>query len=75
MVETYVSGEVRGIGPMGKVMSIAGMVIGGILTLLFALDLLLKIPFGGRVPLMDIGFALSSLILTYLSWSAFRDAG
>jgi hypothetical protein len=60
---------------MGKAMSIAGMVIGGVLTLAFALDLLAKIPFGGRVPMMDIGFAACSLILTYLSWSAFRDAG
>jgi hypothetical protein len=74
MAETYASAEVRGIGPMGKAMSIAGMVIGGILTLVFALDLILKIPFGGRQPMMDIGFAVCSLILVYLSWNAFRDA-
>ena len=74
MAENYASAGVRGIGPMGKAMSIAGMVIGGFLALVFALDLLLKIPFGGRVPMMDIGFAVCSLILTYLSWSAFRDA-
>jgi hypothetical protein len=59
---------------MGKAMSIAGMVIGAILTLVFALDLVLSIPFGGRQPLMDIGFTVCSLILTYLSWNAFRDA-
>jgi hypothetical protein len=59
---------------MGKAMSIAGMVIGGVLTVAFALDLVLKIPFGGRVPMMDIGFAVCGLILAYLSWNAFRDA-
>jgi hypothetical protein len=50
------------------------MVIGGVLTVAFALDLVLKIPFGGRVPMMDIGFAVCGLILAYLSWNAFRDA-
>jgi hypothetical protein len=59
---------------MGKAMSIAGMVIGGVITVAFALDLVLQIPFGGRVPMMDIGFAVCGLILTYLSWNAFRDA-
>ena len=48
MAETYASAAVQGIGPMGKAMSIAGMVIGGVLTLVFALDLLLRIPFGGK---------------------------
>jgi hypothetical protein len=60
---------------MGKAMSIAGMVIGGILAVVFALDLVLKVPFGGHVPTMNIGFLLCGAILAYLSWSAFRDAG
>ena len=74
MPETYASAAVQGIGPMGKAMSIAGMVIGGVLTAMFALDLVLQIPFGGKSAMMDIGFAVCGLILTYLSWSAFRDA-
>jgi hypothetical protein len=74
MADTYASAGVRGIGPMGKAMSIAGMVVGGILTLMFALDLVLGIPFGGLQRMMDLGFVMSSLILTYLSWNAFRDA-
>jgi hypothetical protein len=60
---------------MGKAMSIAGLVIGGVLAVAFALDLVLAIPFGGRVPLMDIGFAICGAILAYLSYSALRDAG
>jgi hypothetical protein len=74
MADNSSTADIRGIGPMGKAMSIAGMVIGGVLTLVFALDLVLKIPFGGRVLMMDIGFVVCGLILTYLSWNAFRDA-
>lgn len=60
---------------MGKAMSIAGMVVGGTLAVIFALDLVLGIPFGGRVPMMNIGFLVCGGILAYLSWNAFRDAG
>jgi len=67
--------EIRGTGPMGKAMSIAGLVIGGVLALAFTLDLVLGIPFGGRVPLMDIGFAICGGILAYLSWNALQEAG
>jgi hypothetical protein len=59
---------------MGKAMSIAGMVVGGALSVAFALDLVLGIPFGGRVPMMNIGFLVCGGILAYLSWNAFRDA-
>jgi hypothetical protein len=59
---------------MGKAMSIAGMVVGGILAVMFALDLVLGVPFGGRVPMMNIGFMICGGILAYLSWNAFRDA-
>lgn len=71
---------IRGIGPMGKAMSIAGMVIGGVLALVFALDLVLGLPFGGKGSLfesgslMDIGYVICGGILTYLSWNALRDA-
>lgn len=59
---------------MGKAMSIAGLVVGAVLAVAFALDLVLGIPFGGKVPVMNIGFLVSGLILAYLGWSAFRDA-
>lgn len=74
MTETYASAGIQGAGPMGKAMSIAGMVVGSTLAVVFALDLLLGIPFGGRVPLMNIGFLVCSTILAYLSWNAFRDS-
>jgi hypothetical protein len=66
---------VREAGPMGKGMSIAGMVIGGLVALMFTLDAAIGIPFG--VPGMtfpNVGLALGGAILAYLGWSAFRDA-
>jgi hypothetical protein len=60
---------------MGKAMSIAGMVVGGLLALMFALDLVIGIPFGGSSGLVvNLGFALCGAILAYLGWSAFRDS-
>jgi hypothetical protein len=63
----------QGTGPMGKAMSIAGMVVGGLVALVFILDLILKFPFGGYLKPMAIGFFLCGTILAYLSWNAFRD--
>jgi hypothetical protein len=59
---------------MAKAMSIAGMVIGGLVALLFALDLALATPFGrvaGWLP--DVGLFLCGAILAYLGWNAFRE--
>jgi hypothetical protein len=66
----------RGSGPMAKAMSIAGMVVAGLLALVFGLDLIpgLGIPFSGAQKLTDIGFVISAAILGYLSWNAFRDS-
>ena len=58
---------------MGRAMAIAGMVVGAVIGLLFAIDLAAQFPFGRRVPLMDIGFFLCGAILAYLSWNAMRD--
>jgi hypothetical protein len=69
----------QGTGPMAKAMSIAGLVAGGLIALIFALDLVLGIPFGGRGSLlftgsfMDVGFILCGGVLAYLSWNAMRE--
>lgn len=66
---------VQGSRTMGKALSIAGMVIGGLVALLFTLDLALGTPFGGKAGLLpDLGMALSGAILAYLGWNAFRDS-
>ena len=59
---------------MGRAMSIAGMVVGGIVAIAFIADLLLSIPFGGKGGTMvHIGLVVSGLALAYLGWSAWRD--
>jgi hypothetical protein len=64
----------QGSGPMAKAMSIAGLFVGGLITLAFALDLVLHAPFGGVKPMMDIGFIICGGILAYLSWNALSEA-
>lgn len=74
MAGNYAIAGIRGSGPMAKAMSVAGMVIGGLVALMFALDLALKMPFGGSgrwIP--DVGLALCGGILAYLGWNAFRE--
>lgn len=58
---------------MGKVMAMGGMVVAGLVTLIFGLDLVAGVPFQGVSTPMDIGFVVCGLILGYLSWNAFRD--
>jgi hypothetical protein len=58
---------------MPKALTILGLVVACLLFLLFGLDLVLKVPFNQMNMPMDIGFVICSLLLAYLSWSAFRD--
>ncbi len=48
--------------------------ISGLLLILFMLDLILKMPFGGLNRLVDILGALSCALVLYLGWDAFRDS-
>ena len=76
MVFSHTTGALRGSGQMGKAMSVAGMVVGGLVALMFILDLFLKIPFGGPSKtsvVVDLGMLLCGGILAYLGWNAFRD--
>jgi hypothetical protein len=62
---------------MSKAMTIAGMVVAGLIGLIFALDLVGGEsfgPFGGASKTMDIGALVSAAILGYLSRDAFREA-
>ena len=58
---------------MSKAMTIAGMVVAGLLALVFTLDLGLKIPFDRANWLMDAGALIAAAVLGYLSWDAFRE--
>ena len=58
---------------MPKALTIAGMVIAGLLLLIFGLDLTIQYPFGRPNMLMSISFVIFSLVLGYLSWSTLRE--
>jgi hypothetical protein len=60
---------------MAKAMSIAGMIVGGLVAVMFGLDAFVGIPFGGREGMMlpDIGLAICGGMLAYLGWNAYRE--
>ena len=60
---------------MGKAMSIAGIIVGGLLAVAFLADLITGAPFGGKGgALVNIGFFLCGAILAYLGWNAMRES-
>jgi hypothetical protein len=58
---------------MSKAMTIVGMVVAGLVGLVFLLDLVAGIPFGGASMMMNIGSIIGAAVLGYLSWDAMRD--
>ena len=58
---------------MPKVLCIIGMVVAGLLTVVFAADAASGYPFGGYSLLMDITMIVCSLILGYLGWATWRQ--
>ena len=49
------------------------MGVSGFVFLLFMLDLVLKIPFGGLAPAVDILAALSCILVFYMGYDTFRE--
>lgn len=58
---------------MARAMTVAGMVIAGLIVLVFGMDLALGVPFERASPTFDIGLLVCGLALLYSSWNAFRD--
>ena len=58
---------------MPKVLTIFGMVVAGLIVLVFGFDLALEFPFHSASLIMDICFVIGALILGYLSFSTFRE--
>jgi hypothetical protein len=61
---------------MPKVLTISGLAVAAIVLVVFALDLIVGWPFDKSRPggtMMDLGFIVASLMLAYMSWSAFRE--
>ena len=58
---------------MSKALTIGGMVVAVLLLILFSIDLAIGIPFKRAGLMMDVAFVICSIILGYLSWSAFKE--
>jgi len=52
-----------------KLMPFIGMVVSGLVAILFVADLAAGFPFQRVSMLTDIGFIVSSAILAYMSWT------
>ena len=58
---------------MEKWMCWGSLGVGGLVALLFLLDLVMKIPFGGINFLVDLLGVLCGGIVAYLAWDAVQD--
>ncbi|MGB8852613.1 MAG: hypothetical protein WCC69_03505 [Pirellulales bacterium] len=54
---------------MSKLLGFGGLVIAGLIAILFVADLAVGFPFERASLAVDIGFIVASLIVSYLSWS------
>lgn len=54
---------------MPKSLAIAGLVVSGLIVVLFVADLAAAFPFARTSWLLDLAFIVSGLIVGYLSWS------
>jgi hypothetical protein len=58
---------------MPKALTVMGMVVAGLIALVFVFDLVLAVPFYKANKTMDVCFIICALILGYLSWSTFKE--
>jgi len=59
---------------MSKALSISGLVISGLVGLIFTADLAIKVPFGGQGRWMtDVVFVLCAAATAFLAWSTYRE--
>jgi hypothetical protein len=58
---------------MSKALTIVGMVVAGLVGLVFLLDLAVSFPFDRASVVMDVGALVAAGLLGYLSWDAMRD--
>ncbi len=67
-------GRSRSTIPVTKLLPLTGMVVSGLVGILFLADLAAGFPFRRVSVGLDIGFVIASLILAYLSWSVVEKA-
>lgn len=61
--------------PVSKLLPLIGMVLAGLIGILFLADLAAGFPFGRVSVLADVGFVVASAITGYLSWSLIDRTG
>lgn len=54
---------------MSKALAFTGLIVSGLIVILFVADLAAAFPFRRTSILLDVAFILSGLITAYLSWS------
>jgi len=57
------------LSPVSKLLPLVGMIVAGIVGVLFLADLAVGFPFRRVSVMLDVGFIVTSAILAYLSWS------
>ena len=60
---------------MSKSLALTGLVVSGLIVVLFLADLAAAFPFGRTSWLLDLAFIASGLIVAYLSWSILDQPG
>ncbi len=63
----------RGLGQMARGLTIAAIVIAALMLVLFALDLVIGIPFGGGNKMIDIAFLVCGIGVILLGVSTWRE--
>ena len=58
---------------MEKWLCLGTIAVSGLLLVAFALDLFMKIPFGGLSTTVDILSALGAALILYLGWESYRE--
>lgn len=60
---------------MSKALAFIGLIVSGLIVILFVADLAAAFPFRRSSVLLDLAFILSGLITAYLSWSLLDRPG
>ncbi len=59
---------------MSKLLAFSGLIVAGLVTILFIADLAAGFPFQRASVATDVGFVISGLIVAYLSWTLMTRA-
>ena len=58
---------------MPKALCMSGLVVSGLVIILFGVDLAARIPFGRASVVMDVSFLISAALLGLISWFTLRE--